>query len=245
MVASMALKKDHAGVITVKVVFWGPTLAGKTTALTIYKVLKSLEDPANVYKFLKLEDPTGRTLFFDQAIFGLGRNPTSGMPFLKYHVFTVPGQMRHKAQRKVVLEGVQGLVIVVDSDRDRWEENKEALMELNDLIGEKIAQNLLPYVLMLNKMDLPESERISPQEVSKLLVEAGMHGTLRDAHARIITTSCLKARDDLKELFQEKSEDELKDKDGHLKRELRPQSVQRIVKPVEQIIREIVVKNLT
>ena len=245
MVTRMALKKDYAGVITVKIVFWGPTLAGKTTALTIYKVLKSLEDPTNVYKFLKLEDPTGRTLFFDQAIFGLGRNPTSGMPFLKYHVFTVPGQMRHKAQRKVVLEGAQGLVVVIDSTRERWEENKESLMELNDLIGERIAQNELPYIIMLNKVDLPESERISSQEVSKLLVEAGMHGTMRDAHARIITTSCLGARDDLRELFQAKSEDALKDKDGRLKRELRPSSVQRIVQPVEQVVREILVKHLT
>jgi len=244
MVTSMALKKDHAGVITVKIVFWGPTLAGKTTALTIYKVLKSLEDPNNVYKFLKLEDPSGRTLFFDQAIFGLGRNPT-GLPYLKYHVFTVPGQMRHKGQRKVVLEGVQGLVVVVDSTNERWEENKESLMELNELIGEKIAQNELPYIIMLNKMDLPESQRISLQEVSKLLVEAGMHTQMRDAHARIVAGSCLKARDELRTLLQTKTEAELKDKDGRLKREIRPQTVQRIVQPVEQVVREILVKHLT
>lgn len=244
MVTRMALKKDHAGVITVKVVFWGPTLAGKTTALTIYKVLKSLEDPENVYKFLKLEDPSGRTLFFDQAIFGLGRN-TTGLPYLKYHVFTVPGQMRHKGQRKVVLEGVQGLVVVIDSTLERWEENKESLMELKELIGEKIAQNELPYVIMLNKMDLPENERISPQEVSKLLVEAGMHNQMRDAHARIVAASCLQARDALKELLQNKSEAQLKDKDGRLKRELRPQTVQRIIQPVEQVVREILVKHLT
>jgi len=240
----MPLKKDHAGVITVKIVFWGPTLAGKTTALTIYKVLKSMEDPNNVYKFLKLEDPTGRTLFFDQAIFGLGRNPT-GMPFLKYHVFTVPGQMRHKAQRKVVLEGVQGLVVVIDSTQERWEENKESLMELNDLIGEKIAQENLPYILMLNKMDLPEDDRISLQEVSKLLVEAGMHAQMRDAHARIVAASCLEARDALRKLIQTTTADALKDKDGRLKRELRPPSVQRVIQPVEQVVREILVKHLT
>ena len=42
------IKRDHQGVPVVKIVFWGPTLAGKTTALTITKVLKSLEDPENV-----------------------------------------------------------------------------------------------------------------------------------------------------------------------------------------------------
>ncbi len=240
----MALKKDHAGVMTVKIVFWGPSMAGKTTALTIYKVLKRLEDPNNVYKFLKLEDPSGRTLFFDQAIFGLGRNP-AGLPFLKYHCFTVPGQMRHRGQRKVVLEGVQGLVVVIDSTRERWEENKESLMELNDLIGDRIAEDNLPYVLLLNKMDLPENERISPQEVSKLLVEAGMHAKMREAHARIVAASCLEARDGLKDLLQSTSTDKLKDSNGRLKRELRPASVQRVIQPVEQIVREILVTHLT
>ena len=104
------IKRDHEGVPTCKVVFWGPTMAGKTTALTIFKVLKSLEDPENVYKFLKLEDPTGRTLFFDQAIFGVGKDPRTGLPYLKYHIFTVPGQDRHVGQRKVVTHRLHQIV---------------------------------------------------------------------------------------------------------------------------------------
>ncbi len=236
------IKKDHEGVPVVKIVFWGPTMAGKTTALTIIKVLKTLEDPSLVYKFLKLEDPTGRTLFFDQAIFGIGRNIKTGLPYMKYHVFTVPGQDRHSGQRKVVLRGAHGLVIVIDSEKTRWEENKKSLMELNALVGEKMYNGTLPYFLMLNKMDLPREERISALEVGKLLVEAGADKNLRDVSSRIVETSCLEARNDLKKLLSTADKSKIIDEHGRLRKEVRPKSVQRVIKPVEALIREILVK---
>ncbi|MFW9853979.1 MAG: hypothetical protein ACFFFG_02935 [Candidatus Thorarchaeota archaeon] len=234
------VKRDHQGVPTVKIVFWGPTLAGKTTALTITKVLKSLEDPENVYKFLKLEDPTGRTLFFDQAIFGLGRT-TAGLPIIKYHLFTVPGQERHSGQRKVVLRGAHGLVVVIDSEKSRWEENKHALKEINDLAGDKLSNGVLPFQLLLNKMDLPREQRISALEVGKLLSESGVAANLRDAAARMVEVSCLEARDDLKVLLSTGDRTKIVDVDGKLKKEYRPASVSRVIKPVEGLIRDIIV----
>lgn len=239
---TMTLKRDHEGVPTCKIVFWGPTMAGKTTALTIVKVLKSLEDPQNVYKFLKLEDPTGRTLFFDQGIFGVGHDTRTGLPFLKYHVFTVPGQDRHSAQRKVVLRGVHGLIMVVDSEKARWDENKAALIEINDLAGDKIADGSLPYYIQLNKMDLPPEERITALEVGKLLVESGAHSSLRDAAARIIETSCLQASNDLKKLISTHDRAEITNEDGLLRKDVRPLSAQRVIKPVEALVREIIVQ---
>lgn len=235
-----AIKRDHQGVPVVKIVFWGPTLAGKTTALTITKVLKSLEDPENVYKFLKLEDPTGRTLFFDQGIFGIGKTAT-GLPILKYHLFTVPGQERHSGQRKVVLRGAHGLICVVDSEKSRWEENKFALREINELVGDKLARGTLPYQIMLNKMDLPMEQRISSLEVGKLLNEAGAVANLRDAAVRIIEVSCLNARDDLKQLLSTGERSKIVDPNGRLKKEYRPVSVNRVIKPVESLVREIII----
>ncbi|MHA1215456.1 MAG: hypothetical protein ACTSPG_09160 [Candidatus Hodarchaeales archaeon] len=235
------IKRDHQGVPVVKIVFWGPTLAGKTTALTITKVLKSLEDPENVYKFLKLEDPTGRTLFFDQAIFGIGRT-AAGLPILKYHLFTVPGQERHAGQRKVVLRGAHGLIMVVDSEKSRWEENKNALIEINKLAGDKLASGALPYHIMLNKMDLPKEQRISALEVGKLLSESGTAANLRDAAVRIVEVSCLEARDDLKLLLSKGDRSKIVDADGRLKKEFRPASVNRVIKPVESLIREIIIQ---
>lgn len=235
------LKRDHEGVPTCKIVFWGPTMAGKTTALTIFKVLKTLEDPDNVFKWLKLEDPTGRTLFFDQGIFGVGRDTATGLPYLKYHVFTVPGQDRHAAQRKVVLQGAHGLVVVIDSEQSRWDENKGSLIEANELIGERLANGSLPYQILLNKMDLPKVERISSLEVGKLLVEAGANENLRDAAVRVIESSCLGARNDLKELLASQPREEITDSDGLLRKDKRPPSVKRVVQPVESLIREILI----
>ncbi|MHA2202095.1 MAG: hypothetical protein ACW991_00260 [Candidatus Hodarchaeales archaeon] len=235
------IKRDHQGVPVVKIVFWGPTLAGKTTALTITKVLKSLEDPENVYKFLKLEDPTGRTLFFDQAIFGVGRT-AAGLPILKYHLFTVPGQERHAGQRKVVLRGAHGLIVVVDSEKSRWEENKFSLKEINTLAGDKLASGALPYHIMLNKMDLPKEQRISSLEVGKLLNESGVVGSLRDAAVRIVEVSCLEARDDLKKLLSQSDRSKIVDVNGRLKKEIRPMSVTRVIKSVESLIREIIIQ---
>ena len=235
-----AIKRDHQGVPVVKIVFWGPTLAGKTTALTITKVLKSLEDPENVYKFLKLEDPTGRTLFFDQGIFGVGKT-AAGLPILKYHLFTVPGQERHAGQRKVVLRGAHGLICVVDSEKSRWEENKFSLKEITTLVGDKLANGALPYHIMLNKMDLPSEQRISSLEVGKMLSESGAVTSLRDAAVRIIEVSCLNARDDLKKLLSESDRSKIVDSNGRLKKEFRPMSVNRVIKPVESLVREIII----
>lgn len=236
------LKRDHEGVPTCKIVFWGPTMAGKTTALTIFKVLKTLEDPDNVFKWLKLEDPTGRTLFFDQGIFGVGRDKATGLPYLKYHIFTVPGQDRHAAQRKVVLQGAHGLVVVIDSEQSRWEENKGSLIEVNNLVGDRLANGSLPYQILLNKMDLPKDERISSLEVGKLLVESGANDNLRDAAVRIIESSCLAARNDLKELLATQAREEITDAEGRLKKEKRPPSVKRVALPVESLIREILIQ---
>ncbi|MHA1449522.1 MAG: hypothetical protein ACTSP4_08900 [Candidatus Hodarchaeales archaeon] len=237
------LKKDHEGVPVAKIVYWGTTMAGKTTALTIIKVLKSLEDPSNVYKFLKLEDPTGRTLFFDQAIFGIGKD-SRGLPLLKYHVYTTPGQDRHVSQRKVVLRGAHGLIIVIDSDKTRWDDNKRSLMEINDLAGDLLANGSLPYYILLNKMDLPADQRISALEVGKLLVEAGAASNLKDAAVRVVEASCIHGSNDLKALLTENPREAITDEAGLLKKSVRPKSVQRVVKPLEFLVREIVVNLL-
>ncbi|MFX0162676.1 MAG: hypothetical protein ACFE68_04970 [Candidatus Hodarchaeota archaeon] len=243
------LPVDHEGVNIVKICFWGASLSGKTTALSIYKTLKTLENPESVYQWLKLEDPSGRTLFFDQAVFSLGRSEKTGLPYLKYHVYTVPGQIRHRGQRKVVLEGSHGLIILLDSSRSQWAFNRQALEELNELVGPILADGTLPFKLVLNKMDLPPAERISAVDVGELLVEAGVSERLRDAYANIIETSCLKAANDLKRVLIQIKEEGLKDrykdpKTGRWIRSTLPVSVQRLIQPVEELLREVIVRIL-
>lgn len=235
------LKKDFDEVPVVKLVFWGASMAGKTMALTIFKVLKTLEDPDSVYSFLTLEDPTKRTLFFDRGVFGFGYNPLTGKDRLKAHIYTVPGQLRHITQREVVTSGVQGLIIMLDSTKAQFKHNQTALIELAEFI-ENYGYKDVPFVICLNKMDLPAEERTPVSQISALLVETGWSERIRDAHSRVIEMSCMDAKNDLVGLL--KSQNLPKDNDGRLKKDSRPETVKRVIMPIEMILREVLTSQL-
>ena len=219
----------------IKIVFFGPSLAGKTTTLSIFHAIKKREEPDAVYQFLKLEDKaTQRTIGFDHAIFGLGSKNTTGGHDFKYHLFTVPGQDRFKAMRKVVSQGLQGLVIVIDSTKTQWEANKQSLLELFQILGDEMHNGNVSVQIMLNKMDLPADMRISSFEAAQLLVETGVKKNIAEAQVNIIETSCLQAVKDLSEII----------KTGKWDPKDRPQSIQRIIQPIQMIIREILIKEL-
>ena len=90
-------------------------------------------------------------------------------------------------------------------------------------------------------MDLPIEQRISSFEVGKLLSESGVVSSLRDAAVRIIEVSCLNARDDLKQLLSSSDRSKIVDENGRLRKEYRPTSVNRVIKPVESLVREIII----
>ena len=216
----------------IKMVFWGPTLAGKTTALSLFHAIKKKEDPESVYNFLKLEDKaTERTIGFDQATFGLG---TGGGKEFKYHLFTTPGQDRFKSMRKIVVNGLHGLIVVIDSEKVRWEENRDSLMELFQILGDKLYSREVKMAIMLNKMDLPVETRISAADVGKLMLEAEVSDKLRDTFASTFEVSCLEALNALKESWSR----------GEWNPKNRPQPVQRIIQPIQMVIRDILVSQL-
>ncbi len=216
----------------IKIVFWGPTLAGKTTALSLFHAIKKKEDPESVYQFLKLEDKaTERTIGFDQATFGLGTG--SGQGF-KYHLFTTPGQDRFKSMRKIVVNGLHGLIVVMDSEKARWEENRDSLTELFQILGEKLYNREVKMAIMLNKMDLPVETRISAADVGKLMLDAGVSDKLRDTFASTFEVSCLEALTALKDAWGK----------GEWNPKRRPQPVQRIIQPIQMVIRDIIVSEL-
>lgn len=216
----------------IKIVFWGPTMAGKTTALSLFHAIKKKEDPESVYNFLKLEDKqTERTIGFDQATFGLGGGPGKGF---KYHLFTTPGQDRFKSMRKIVINGVQGLIVVIDSEKARWEENRNSLTELFEILGTKIYAVEVKLAIMLNKMDLPSDTRISAVDVGKLMIESGVSDKLRDTFASTFEVSCLNALNSLRESWSQ----------GEWNPKQRPQAVQRIIQPIQMVIRDILISEL-
>ncbi len=216
----------------IKIVFWGPTLAGKTTALSLFHAIKKKEDPESVYNFLKLEDKvTERTIGFDQATFGLGTGSGKGF---KYHLFTTPGQDRFKSMRKIVINGLHGIIVVMDSEKARWDENKVSLTELFQILGEKIYNNEVKMAIILNKMDLPVETRISAADVGRLMLESGVSDKLRDTFASTFEVSCLEALTALKDAWGK----------GEWNPKRRPQPVQRIIQPIQMVIRDILVSEL-
>ncbi len=136
--------------INCKVVYYGAGLGGKTTNLQfVYdKTAQSQKG-----KMISLATETDRTLFFDFLPLDLGT--VRGFK-TRFHLYTVPGQVFYDASRKLILRGVDGVVFVADSQEDRMDANLEALENLQENLREHGYDfNKIPYVLQLNKRDLP------------------------------------------------------------------------------------------
>ncbi len=234
-------KIDGSGIPYLKIVIYGPSLGGKTSMITVYNVLRKVEDPETIYSSLKkIDDPSGRTIFYDQSTFELPKGQGVSVPKLRYQVWTVAGQKRHYIQRKVVLEGADGLIFLFDPTKNMWEDNVESLTELISLKGETLGKSL-PYLIVLNKMDLPPEERTPTDKFLDLLIEKGLSNNKGDAYMRVIETSCLQARNELMTLLRSPDIKTKLDEYGRLKKGARPLSVQKVAQPIEQITREIVI----
>src|SRR5437764_5498415 len=136
--------------INCKLVYYGPGLGGKTANLQwIYD-----NTGTNLKgKMISLATETDRTLFFDFLPLDLGT--VRGFK-TRMHLYTVPGQVFYDASRKLILRGVDGIVFVADSQQERMDANLEALDNLMSNLQEH-GYNFerIPYVLQLNKRDLP------------------------------------------------------------------------------------------
>jgi signal recognition particle receptor subunit beta len=152
--------------INCKIVYYGPGLCGKTTNL---QWIYDKTNPNAKGKLISLATETDRTLFFDFLPLELGT--VRGFK-TRFHLYTVPGQVFYDASRKLILKGVDGVIFVADSQNERMDANVEAIDNLQvnlkaqgyDLMG-------IPYVLQLNKRDLPNVAPVD--EMVKLLRKKG------------------------------------------------------------------------
>ena len=136
--------------INCKLVYYGPGLCGKTTNL---HYIYAKTSPEAKGKMISLATETDRTLFFDFLPLDLGT--VRGFK-TRIHLYTVPGQVFYDASRKLILRGVDGIVFVADSQQERMDANVEALDNLMSNLKEHGYDfNKIPYVLQLNKRDLP------------------------------------------------------------------------------------------
>jgi mutual gliding-motility protein MglA len=136
--------------INCKIVYYGPGLCGKTTNLQyIYR----RTNPEQKGKLISLATETERTLFFDFLPLALG--DLKGFR-IRFHLYTVPGQVFYAASRKLILKGVDGVVFVGDSQIERMEANIESLDDLKINLAEQGYElEKLPFTVQYNKRDLP------------------------------------------------------------------------------------------
>src|SRR5581483_2705939 len=176
-----------------KIVYYGPGLGGKTTNLQyIYERTGDQQRG----KMISLATETERTLFFDFLPLDLGT--VRGFK-TRFHLYTVPGQIFYDASRKLILRGVDGVVFVADSQKERMDANLEALDNLQDNLKEHGYDFMkVPYVLQLNKRDLPNAmsldtlkrdllKRSEPMFEAVAFQGAGVFETLKEVARQVLT----------------------------------------------------------
>ncbi len=135
-----------------KVVYYGPSLGGKTTNLQWVYNKTAGQGKSQLYT---LPTDVERTLFFDFLPVSVGE--IRGMK-TRFHLYTVPGQVVYDASRKLILKGLDGVVFVADSQRERMDENLESLANLEKNLkqqGYDIRE--VPMAIQYNKRDLPNA----------------------------------------------------------------------------------------
>jgi mutual gliding-motility protein MglA len=196
---------EQARKLVIKLVYYGPALSGKTTNLL------SLHDQIireGRGELMVLDTVDDRTIFFDLLPFFY--TAPSGFR-IKLKVFTVPGQVRHDATRKAVLQRADGVVFVADSQTNQMTNNSESFGNLEkNLAMVGLDLHKLPLVIQFNKRDLPDI--ISSDEINNTWGPTGLPVVLASAlkgegvtetYARIVamTFDSLNSRIGLSERF--------------------------------------------
>src|SRR5512147_681829 len=163
----MALVNHTTREINAKIVYYGPGLCGKTT--NIHLIYHRIA-PNQRGKLISLATETDRTLFFDFLPVELGSIKNYKV---RFHLYTVPGQVFYNATRKLVLKGADGVIFVADSQRAMMGANLESLTNLRDNFAETgIDLTDFPMVIQYNKRDLPDimsidemNETLNPRNI--------------------------------------------------------------------------------
>ena len=148
----MALINVASREIQCKIVYYGTGYCGKTTNLQY--IFSHAPQPARG-ELLSIATENERTLFFDFLPLDLG--DIHGFR-VRFHLYTVPGQVLYERTRVAVLGGADGIVYVADSSSEKLEENFQSLIELETnmrRMGNDLGR--FPFVMQWNKRDLPNA----------------------------------------------------------------------------------------
>ncbi|WP_022663953.1 GTP-binding protein [Desulfospira joergensenii] len=148
----MALINVKSKEVQVKIVYYGPGRGGKTTNL---EYINSKYRDQIKTEMVSLKTHDDRTLFFDFLPFDVGR--IKGFE-VTIQLYTVPGQVKYNATRRLVLRGVDGIVFVADVQKDQRKKNIESLNQLyENLETYNLDLFKMPLVMQYNKIDLRKS----------------------------------------------------------------------------------------
>jgi mutual gliding-motility protein MglA len=145
----MATVSYSAREIDCKIVYCGPGLSGKTTNV---KYIHGEVPSTGRGKLISLAAGNERTLFFD--FLPLDTGEINGFK-IRLHLYSVPGQAMYSDSRRLILQGVDGIVFVADSQRDRMEANIASLKDLRDNLKTQKRKGV-SFILQCNKRDLPD-----------------------------------------------------------------------------------------
>ena len=149
----MALINVKTREVQIKIVYYGPGRGGKTTNLEYINT--TYRDQIKT-EMVSLKTQDDRTLFFDFLPFDVGQ--IKGFD-ITIQLYTVPGQVKYNATRKLVLRGVDGIVFVADVQKEQRKKNIASLNQLyENLETYKLDLFKMPLVMQYNKIDLRQSD---------------------------------------------------------------------------------------
>lgn len=150
--------------LTIKLVYYGPALSGKTTNL---QALHKAADDSAVGRLMTLDTKDDRTLFFDLLPLTFqGRGDLA----VRLKIFTVPGQVIHASTRRMVVQGADGVAFIADSQVNETQHNADSFIDLKEnLKANGLTLKQMPLVIQFNKRDLPEIR--SDEEIAKLAAQ--------------------------------------------------------------------------
>jgi len=137
--------------LSVKLVYYGPALSGKTSNL---RAIHWLGTSNACGELMTLETQNDRTLFFDMLPISI--DARSGLK-IRLKLFTVPGQVMHDATRRLVLQAADGVAFIADSQRSEAGANRESFLNLKkNLEDNGIDPERIPIIIQFNKRDLDD-----------------------------------------------------------------------------------------
>ncbi len=212
-------KKDHSGVRSLKFVIFGPAGAGKTTLLKLYSFIQNHNKDGYEEEIISINNPLEETALFDQNVFSI--DTTTKAPLLNYRMFAVAGQPRYKEIRSIILNGADGIILVLDFQK----QNINLINPILDEIKSFQEKEYVPVIVLLNKTDLEFNQKVEMQELSELLQDSDINYL-----EPLYPISCIDAKDDMVEMVKIEKSMNFK----------KLQSVQAILKPIMVLTNRVI-----